>query len=310
MKRWLTCSILDKSGQPQVNKSLMSTRARKVSMIRYLLITPMFLLGMQAARGADNQCALNAFSIVQQAYPSAKVTSDAAVGATFNVGGATITLPITNPIESQPHVVVCRSWPAHPELTLAAIPLITKQSNYGSDGDLELLVLDSASLKVKQRLFLPGRMDDNWLRISTVAFDTARYKLASGQTAFGLRIQRANNSSPNPMKESVLWLYVVENSQLRPVLDGVVMQDNRGEWDVLCAGIVNETNRTLSMASGAHNGYADILVSEKASSRTATVIDGEHGDCDARQPLSSRSTFRLIYNGRRYDVPKALKPMD
>lgn len=66
-----------------------------------------------------------------------------------------------------PKSAICRIWPAHPELTLAAVPLMTQQySDYDNVGDMELLVLDSTTLDVKQRLRLPERMSDDAIRIT------------------------------------------------------------------------------------------------------------------------------------------------
>ena len=62
-------------------------------------------------------------------------------------------------------------------------------------GDVELLVVDRKSLQVRQRLLQPGLMDDDAIAIRGIEFDTGRYGLAPGVTAFGLRIEMANHAA-------------------------------------------------------------------------------------------------------------------
>ncbi|TCW85203.1 hypothetical protein C5O80_08250 [Burkholderia sp. SRS-46] len=187
------------------------------------------------------------------------------------------------------------------------MPLITHTSSDMNEGDLELLVLDSANLNVRQRLRLPGRMADDAVRILSVTFDTARYQVAAGRTAFGLRLGKAGSSRPNPFDETDLWLYTLDGDRIKPVLDGIVVADNGGEWDTQCAGAFSRVRRTLAIDSAAHNGFADILVTEQTTSSRSTI--GTNGQCLDKEDKPRRTTYRLIFNGTRYDVPKALRPL-
>ncbi|TKB30222.1 MAG: hypothetical protein E5W69_03880, partial [Mesorhizobium sp.] len=65
-------------------------------------------------------------------------------------------------------------------------------------GDIELLVIDRKSLRVRQRLLQPGLMTDDMIVIEKVEFDTGRYALAPDVTAFGLRIEMAHHSLTAP----------------------------------------------------------------------------------------------------------------
>lgn len=271
---------------------------------RSLLIGATVMAVLPAAHAAaDDDCGTRATTIIRNAYPNAKPA-----GEGFTVGGATIALPNPQTMGTDPHAVICRVWPAHPELTLAAVPLITRASDSDNDGDLELLVLDSGSLKVTQRLRLAGRMSDDAIGIRGIALDTARYQIAPGKTAFGLRQTKEGSSRANPYEEVDLWLYAIDGNQIKPVLDGIVVKKSGGEWDTNCAGAFNDVQRTLAMDSASHNGRADIVVTEKVSSTTA--VAGKNGQCDERPGKTARSTLRLVYGGTQYDVPKALKPIE
>ncbi|TGQ51093.1 hypothetical protein EN854_34020, partial [Mesorhizobium sp. M4B.F.Ca.ET.211.01.1.1] len=101
--------------------------------------------------------------------------------------------------------------------------------------DIELLVVDRNSKQVRQRLLQPGLITDDAIAIRKIEFDTGRYGLAPGVTAFGLRIEMANHSQANPFSETDLRLYAVAGDALRMVLDGLVVAGNGGEGDTNCA---------------------------------------------------------------------------
>ncbi|WP_438754110.1 hypothetical protein [Pararhizobium sp. O133] len=253
---------------------------------------------------ADDGCNGQAAAVVQRAYPDAVKASD----TTFKVKELAITLPAEGAVEDDPHAVICRVWPAYPELMLVAVPLIGGQSDDGNAGDLELLVLDADSLGVRQRLFLAGRMTDDAVRITRLAFDTARYRLSPKQIAFGLRIFQHGSSGPNPFGEVGLSLYTIADGKLTSVLSGITVSDNHGEWDTNCAGTFDESSRTLSMQPTVHHGYADILVSETSSTTVASVA--ANGECVEQRNGPKKTTLLLTYDGREYTVPENIRSLE
>lgn len=269
-----------------------------------LLCMSGLLLAAQSIHAAEDACTAQIESAIKQAYPTAQQTNRG-----YRMGETIIQL-LQSGMPNQAHAVICRTWPAHPELTLMAVPLIKEQNPEFGDyvGDLELFVLESNSSTSRQRLRLSGRMSDDAVRITSVAFDTAHYQLAPGQIAFGLRIGKEGSSRPNPFGETGLWLYAIESNQLKAVMDGVVVTGYGGEWDTNCVGTFSQTQRTLAMASAVHNGYADISVSETHASSTNTL--DKNGDCNTREAKPRRTTYRLTYDGKRYVVPKALGPIE
>lgn len=260
-----------------------------------LFISGVLLLSAQAANAASN-CDINA--IIQHAWPDARTTSQGTITQDNRV--------ITTHSDS-PKSAICRIWPAHPELTLAAVPLMTQQySDYDNVGDMELLVLDSTTLDVKQRLRLPERMSDDAIRITGLALDTARWKVTPEQTAFGLRISRTGSSRVNPFSETALSLYVIDNSQLRPILNGIVLENSSGEWDGNCEGTFSDSKRSLALDTGSQNGYVDIRVTEKSVASTSYVDANEQ--CAAKDK-PGKANWLLRYDGHQYTIPDELAPL-
>ncbi|WP_284776864.1 hypothetical protein [Agrobacterium sp. lyk4-40-TYG-31] len=264
-----------------------------------LLSAALSSLALNTAQASDrSNCDSRAEIIIRNAYPDAHKRD----GATFRFGESTIQINNGETIVDTPHTVKCRVWPANPQLTLVAVPLIKSTNEDGTVGDLELLVIDTASLAVKHRLLVADRMNDDAISISGVEFDTARYRLTQNQTAFGLRISTTGSSRPNPYDDVGLWLYVIEKGSLRPVLDGLVVSQNAGEWDTNCAGEFQSSESTLSISSNKTHGYADIAVIETKSTKTSFVE--KDNDCKDKTVTSKPQTLRLVYDGKQYPIPE------
>ncbi|WP_320196066.1 hypothetical protein RMR10_003335 [Agrobacterium rosae] len=271
--------------------------AQFIRVVSLFAILGFLTLDKAEARGSES-CDGKAEVILHNAYPDATKNDD----ETFQFGESTISINDRETGINAPHMMTCRVWPANPQLTLVAVPLIKSANEDGTVGDLELLVIDTGTFAVKQRLLLDNRMADDAIRISAVEFDTARYRLSREQTAFGLRISTAGSSRPNPYNDVSLWLYIIEKGSLRPVLDGMIVSKNTGEWDTNCAGEFQSSESTLSMSSNRTNGYADIAAVETSTATTNFV--GKDGACDEKSVTDKPQKLRLTYDGKQYPIPE------
>lgn len=252
----------------------------------------MFAFMFNAVYAEDSRhCGTKIPTIIKEAYPYAIATDD----GRFKAGN--VMIDTTNSERS----IICRIWPANPELTLAAVPLMYREEDFNDKGDIELLVLDSLTLNIKYRLRLKDRLNDDAVQIRSIELDTARYKITENMTAFGIRISAANNSQPNPFTETNLWLYVIDGKELRPILDGMTVSQSYGEWDTDCAGEFHDSKIVLSMGPSIRNEYADVVATETGSTRIAT-IDSD-GTCKDNTVKSKPKKFRMAYDEKQYLVP-------
>ncbi|MFK3781575.1 hypothetical protein [Agrobacterium sp. NPDC089420] len=269
--------------------------------VRGFVLLAAALLGAGANAAAENECGANGESIIRQAYPAAEKTGD----REFRIDGTTITLAEGSYVGSDPHAVVCRIWPAFPNRMLVTVPLISTQMEGGNEGDMDLLVLDKDTLQPMQRLRLKDAMADDAVRIISVTFDTARYRLAPDKMAFGVRISTEGSSRANPFGDTTLRLYAINGEKLVPVLDNIVVSEGGGEWDTNCAGAFDNIERALSMDARSHKGVADILVTETAKSSVAKVT--EKGECESINDQPVTRKIRLTYDGNAYVIPPDLR---
>ncbi|TJV42262.1 MAG: hypothetical protein E5Y02_15260 [Mesorhizobium sp.] len=275
--------------------------------MRILLCTVSVSLALAAASFSTAQAAADdcgdAAALVQQAYPKARKSAD---GASFTLDPHTSIVLL--PQDDTPGVV-CKVWPAHDDLLLASVPLMdsAKSSDDEHYGDIELLVVDRKTLQVRQRLLQLRLMNDDAIAIRKIEFDTGRYVLAPGVTAFGLRIDMANHSQPNPFSETDLRLYAIAGGALHAVLDGLVVANYGGEGDTNCAGSFHSSRVSLTMSPASHHGYHDIVVVERSDTDDPSV--DKNGECQSHPGKPVNRTYRLRYDGGRYPVPDELKAL-
>ncbi|MER9757139.1 hypothetical protein NKJ46_27585 [Mesorhizobium sp. M0166] len=276
--------------------------------MRMLSRTLFLFLGLAAAslspaRAAAGDCA-DAAALVQQAYPKARKSAG---GTSFTLEPHT-SIVSTLPQSDAPFGLACRTWPAHDDLLLVAVPLIdTASADHLHVGDIELLVIDRKSLRVRQRLLQPGLMTDDMIVIEKVEFDTGRYALAPDVSAFGLRIEMAHHSLTAPFTETDLRLYALVRGELKVVLDGLVVAGSGGDSDGSCAGFFHSSQVSLAISPASHHGYHDITAVERTN--TDNPFPDQNGECQSHPGKAVKRTYRLRYDGSRYAVPAALKVM-
>ncbi|HEY9130419.1 MAG TPA: hypothetical protein VIM98_01580 [Dyella sp.] len=260
---------------------------------RTFSLVVLLLCGIWAAP-ANAEC-VQAEAIVHQTYPTATHA-----GGSYRLDEYAIALPGGDADDAQQ--VVCKSWPAHPEFILALVPLMASGSDDEHSGDLDILVLDSKSLKVQQRVRLKGYMNDDAVRITGLALDTARYQLAPGTPAFGIRKTLEGSSRANPFGEVDLALFATIDGKLRAVLDGMVVSRNNGEWDTNCAGTFSDSHVVLTMGKTATHGLVDIDVAGTRE-ESSNYLDKQQ-QCQEKKGTPGKIQAQLRYDGQKYVVPK------
>ncbi|MER9068898.1 hypothetical protein NKH84_20385 [Mesorhizobium sp. M0902] len=272
------------------------------------IVLPVLLLGaaltsLSPARAGAGDCG-DAAALVQQAYPKARRSAD---GTSFRLAPHT-SIASTLPESEAPFGLVCKIWPAHVDLLLVAVPLIDRANgDHLHVGDIELLVVDRNTLRVRQRLLQPGLMTDDMIVIEKVEFDTGRYALAPDVRAFGLRIEMAHYSLTAPFTETDLRLYALADDALRLVLDGLVVAGHSGDSDGSCAGYFHSSRVSLAISPASHHGYHDITAVER--SNIDNPSPDQNGECQSHPGKPVKRTYRMRYDGSRYAVPAALKVM-
>ncbi|AUY32004.1 MULTISPECIES: hypothetical protein [Pseudomonas] len=201
---------------------------------------------------------------------------------------------------------VCKVNPADTSQVLAALPLKVNVDEYGQgDYSLDVLVADASSGKIIAHHYQEAAIVSDAVQFSGLTLDTARYQLAPGLRAFGVRIRHTGSSRVNPFSSETLSLYVNDGSQLRQIMRHLVVSESHGEWDGVCAGEFGEIKRTLAMGKPGKDGFSKLRVTE-ISTGSQSVPKGAD-DCQEIERATQTKRFSLNYDGGRYEVPKGLR---
>lgn len=200
---------------------------------------------------------------------------------------------------------VCKVNPADASQVVAALPMMEDVDEAGhGDYGLDILMADAASGKIIARSYQHAAIISDAMRFSGLTLDTARYQVAPGLRAFGVRISHTGSSRVNPYSSETLSLYVNDGSQLRQIMGHLVVSESQGEWDGFCAGDFSETKRTLAIGKPGNEGFTRLRVTE-VSTGSQSVLKGDD-DCEEIKGDSKTTMISLDYDGSRYEVPKGL----
>ncbi|MET1067044.1 MAG: hypothetical protein ABWY28_03445 [Pseudomonas prosekii] len=201
----------------------------------------------------------------------------------------------------------CKVWPALKNQAIAAKSTFTPASDDANDGgmfDLELAIVDSTNDQTLAAYRKDQAYNSDAVSFEGLVIDTARFTLAPEVRVFGLRSDFDHRSGAIPYSKTDLALYLREGNKLRPVLEGLVVARNAGEWMSDCEGQGTNTRRTVDIGKTSHNGLADLIV----TSNTTVLSSYKKGEeCLSKTTDLKKTRTTLSYDGQQYVIPEALK---
>ncbi|WP_378172003.1 hypothetical protein [Aquimarina sp. SS2-1] len=207
------------------------------------------------------------------------------------------------PVQVYEEFVVQKVLPYDTASTVVVIPTI---ASLEYDGDVftlnsYVLVVDSETVKIKQQFYESESWQSDAVRLAEVSVDTANYQVADDQRAFGITLYYIGASRPNPYSTKTLSLFIQEKDKLVRVLNAFETQSHWGEWDMQCTGEFINVDKVLIMAANQSEGFYDILVNVKTTTRE-TFEKGED-DCDEKE-TTQKSKQLLRYTKGVYQLYK------
>lgn len=200
----------------------------------------------------------------------------------------------------------CKDWPAAPNQAIAVKSTYLADSDDAEVGvfDLDLALVNASNAKPIATFRKPGAYNSDVVRFDDLRIDTGRYRLAADVRAFGLRSKFVHSSHAIPYEKTDLALYVRDGSELRPVLEGLVVYKNNGEFSGDCEGYLKQVRRTVEIAQSSHHGLADLIVTTRGSKMKNTQSGKQ---CLSKTTNLKTTQVTLIYDGQQYVVPENLR---
>jgi hypothetical protein len=193
----------------------------------------------------------------------------------------------------------CKTWPYKPELTLVAV-IYRDDARYPEpDGvvyekDLLVAIFDTKKKQIVHSR--QWRIQDEYPVVETTEnsldFDTARYQLAEGARAFGLRIKNFAHgpSCPSASLGDQLVLLLPEGRSLHPALSLYLHQAEADKEGCGNNATWNSADLAIGVEPARTNGLHDLRV-------TANLLRWSPEEPDKKR--TAHVIFR--YNGKRYE---------
>jgi len=209
---------------------------------------------------------------------------------------------------NDPPMHACKPIPNVRGTAIVALAALSLESVVGVDSDmgdydLDVLVVATDTGAVLSRLLIEKAYTSDAWRLSSINIDTARYLLAPGIRAFGVRVDHSSSSRVSPAGESVLSLFVEHGAKLQRVLADFPVASSNGDWDGNCAGQFSEVERRIGLATSRSNGLADLVVTTTTSRRWTKMNKDECVDGKTHKSLQ-RALLR--FDGKNYVIPREL----
>ena len=194
----------------------------------------------------------------------------------------------------------------HPDRLLLVLARRSPASADPDDGfavSVDVVVADAASGERLGHFALPEAIESDAFRLWGITLDTARYRLAPGVDAFGLRMEHSGSSSVNPYAETYLHLFAWDGRRLRRVLDGWTVRHMHGENNGGGCGRDHQyTTSTLSISTQSTHGHADLQVA--GALEIDRAIEDAYG-CHEATTTVPMPGYALTFDGESYGLHPA-----
>jgi len=185
--------------------------------------------------------------------------------------------------------------------TLMVIPKyrVNEPDGYGNlylELDAYIIIADNLTGKILYQYIDENAWTSDAIVLSDITIDTGIYQLNPENRAFGIRVDYAGSSRPNPYNQTDLSLFISQNNTMKRILKNYPISKFRGEWDTNCAGEFEGISGVISIDKNKNNGLSNLIVKNKIE-QTRNIPTKD--DC-VEKKTSKLSMVILKYNGKEY----------
>lgn len=189
----------------------------------------------------------------------------------------------------------CRRDPTSPDQWIVALYFPAPASPGHDEGayNLALVIWNTKKAMSVATLMQPNAVEFNDPIRGSTTIDTARYKLADGVRAFGVRNSLSTSCGGCTYSETKLALYVPSGRTLRPILSTHVYLSGDGFNVNGCSNALRQVKTTLEPASTVTNGWNDLTLTTTTS---YIDVDADEKPCGAPES----KVVKVSYDGKSY----------
>lgn len=168
------------------------------------------------------------------------------------------------------------------------------------DYDLEVVVVNSRSGRVLQRLFQKTKLESAVNSLTAIEIEPIAYPLAKGVKVFGIRSKHEGNSALAVGKKQVLNLYAIHGRTLKNIVQDFPVMYVR-KLGNSCAPYDLEVYWSIQYAQTSRHGFVDLLLKEEQIDFTKTTDEKTETCVDDK--ISHTQIYLVHYDGKSYRLP-------
>ena len=200
----------------------------------------------------------------------------------------------------------CKEWPMHPDRMLLVLARRTPDAETPDEVftlNLDLVIADARSGRRLAQFSLPETIYSDAWRLSGLTLDTARYRLAPGVDAFGLRIAHEGSSRVSPASRTQLHLFTWDGRRVRRVLkDWNVVATNGENNGTYCPFELESRQSTVAVLPQRTHGLANLRVTETGEH----IVGIENAnECHETTTTLSIPSYTLSFDGNEYGAGRS-----
>jgi hypothetical protein len=203
----------------------------------------------------------------------------------------------------------CRLDPAHPGRAIVALTYRKGEERTGeaADGrrdddasyDLDVVVMNVADDTIVAHRHEPDAIMSDAIRYEGLRIDTARYQLAPGRRAFGIRMTHNSHCYQCAYGYTDLALYLQDGSRIDALL-AIQVAETTNAFEDECPDAITESTTTVGVGPRRSHGLADLLLTTTVKG-DAYAEAGSSSTCATEQS----TTVTAHFDGRAYRLPTA-----
>jgi hypothetical protein len=179
--------------------------------------------------------------------------------------------------QNRGQVIIALSYRAGEQLAGAAA--IDAESNY----DLDVVLMNVATGAIVAHGHQSAVIESDAIRYEGISIDTARYVLAPGKRAFGIRTGHSSHCYQCVYGFTQMTLFLQDGKRIAPILDLQVAETTQVDETsdastAACPDGVSNTDTTLTVGTGRSHGLADLRLT---TTDQAEKFDSEAGTSTA-----------------------------
>lgn len=154
--------------------------------------------------------------------------------------------------------------------SLIVIPVISEEEEGILIFDANVVLIDNKTGKIISKYLGEKAWYSDAVILRNIEIDSTTYRLNGSNFGYGIKIDYANQSRPNPYYSTELSLFIQDGEKLKPVLKDYRISYLNGETDTRCNGDFETHSKSMEITDSESNGFYNLKFTDSIGKSVST----------------------------------------